>query len=81
VVGQFQIHVTTSYQGAQASLNIPQSNGLTVAATAGTSTAKLIAIIGGIAAAGGIATAVALTRGGTPSGTISLAGAQLGAPR
>ncbi len=84
MAGQFQIRVTTSYQGQQASATIGQSNALRGGPGVGGSHAKLIAIIGGVAAAGGIAAAVALTRNGSSASTLSISGpgtANVGPPR
>jgi hypothetical protein len=79
--GSYQIRVTASYQGQQASTTINQSNaaGTTHAHVSG----KVIAIIAGVAAAGAVTGAVVATRGGgTPTATIAAGGAgALGPPR
>ncbi len=82
--GQYQIRVTASYRGTQASTTINQQNVAAVAAAhGGLLSGKLIAIIAGIAAAGAVTGAVVATRGGgTPTGSISQAGAAtVGGPR
>ena len=77
LTGQYQIRVNASFRGQQASATISQQNVAAVAgaAAAGGISTKLILIIAGVAAAGATAGAIAATRGGTPSGTITQAGA------
>ncbi len=83
LTGQYQIRVNASFQGQQASTTINQQN---VAGGGGPGhvglSAKVIGIIAGAAAAGTVTGVVLATRGGgTPSGTLSAAGATIGPPR
>jgi hypothetical protein len=95
--GRFQIRVTASYQGRQASAVVNQSN-VSGAGTAAKPVSthkgisgKAIGIIAGVAAAGAVGAAVALRGGGnsspatpavTPSGSVTgPTGATLGPPR
>ena len=86
LVGQFQVHVTASANGQQATATISQSNASSAASSASAAhsaiSGKTIAIIVGVAAAGAAGAAVGL-RGGNktppaqpapPSGSIGPAG-------
>jgi len=97
VTGNYQIRVTASSAGRQATIMIAQSNAIGAAAAAGGAaaagiSAKTIIIIAAVAAAGAAGAAVGLTRNSgkantgmistPPSGTISPgSGASLGPPQ
>jgi hypothetical protein len=64
--GQFQIRVTTSFQGQTASTNISQTNAESAQGGVSSKTILILAAVGGAAAAGA---AVALSKGKSSSGT------------
>ena len=82
LAGQFQIRVTTSYQGETATATVTQTNAEPVQAGGSSKTILIVALLGGAAAAGA---AVALSKGkssssGTPTPTSTGAVITPGAP-
>jgi hypothetical protein len=86
VVGQFQIRVTSSYQGQVARAAINQTNAAPPKSGGGGKTALIVALLGGA----GAAVAIGVTRGGgssptptqpNPTTSISAGGSTFGPPR
>ncbi len=94
LAGQFQVHVTASANGQQATGTISQSNATSAAAGSSAAhagiSAKTIGIIVGVAAAGAVGAALGLRGGGNsqtqtstpsqPTGSISAAGGAVFGP-